>query len=800
MNPSVVRERRPAFTDIEEISHSKKRQKIEIDLTTALCTRCQQLDLDAKFEVSFKGYQCVRDGTLALTKSISKASDGRYYYHDAFLVHRFKDRLSTPSDCPMCGFFRSLRVQPERHKCHKLLAFRSSDSWLFRGDLLETQKDLFKEYNDTVFLAVVPDVDTIPWNGYEENWLDHDIPATGAIYRLQMDEPREIDPTILLRARELDDEANLNGVREWLELCRTSHGNACRRQAIHEPISRSFRLINCTKEPLVVEDHNWGITYAALSYVWGTGPEDIIDWPKTIIDAVEVTRKLGLQYLWVDRLCINQSDEAEKDYLISRMTTIYEEADFTIVAAAGSGASHGLPGVRSTPRIPQPKYYLDSGSLLLSILRDPRRDILESQYWTRGWTYQEGVLSNRRIVFTESQVYWECRCMATHESVDMTLFHMPAHEEDKENTHTVMADFMLTGIFKGAAYSGGCNSNQDDLVIAQDEVYRLDYGFPVHWEASLRAQLRSLNEHIREFSKRKLSHDTDTLPAFLGIVGLYKQTDAMCLFRGIPMWIGHVAGAVNGAQITFALSVSSWYHRTGPDHYMYMSSLCRRKSHLPSWTWAGWHGTVTWRAPPNLEHCAYMSDLINAGSLNLLWAPDIYLYHPNRPEPIRLLDTHSNDRLMSEAPTLIEIKSPFALNSFQRVEDVKKQWSWVRSVGRTGRRERTSESFGWDAKWYRIRGRLSCVAMSVPTTESEWTAKHISGELVSVLMFAGKYLENEHGTARFVTLRRVMSAPDRWERVGTLYLIIPFLGKCPNNQDLFKKIPVTRRNQRIVIQ
>jgi hypothetical protein len=72
-------------------------------------------------------------------------------------------------------------------------------------------------------------------------------------------------------------------------------------------------------------------------------------------------------------------------------------------------------------------------------------------------------------------------------------------------------------------------------------------------------------------------------------------------------------------------------------------------------------------------------------------------------------------------------------------------------------------------------------------TEYEWTAKHISGELVSVLMFAGKYLENEHGSARFLTLRRVISAPDRWERVGTLYLIIPFLGKCPNNQGLFKK-------------
>ena len=195
-----------------------------------------------------------------------------------------------------------------------------------------------------------------------------------------------------------------------------------------------------------------------------------------------------------------------------------------------------------------------------------------------------------------------------------------------------------------------------------------------------------------------------------------------------------------------------------------------------------------------------MDDLIHAESLNLLWAPDIYLHHSHRPDPIRLLDTHSADRLTNEAPTLIEITSPFILNSFRRVEDANKRWSWKQPTGRPGRKELTSESPGWDAKWYRIGGQLCCVAVSVPTTEDEWTTKHKSGELVSVLMFAGKSVENEHGTARFLTLRRVMFAPDRWERVGTLYLRLPYLEKCPNNQVLFEKISVSRQNQRIVIQ
>jgi hypothetical protein len=202
-----------------------------------------------------------------------------------------------------------------------------------------------------------------------------------------------------------------------------------------------------------------------------------------VLDAIAVTRGLGLQYLWVNRLCINQSDDAERAYLVSRMTTIYEEADFTIVAAAGSGASHGLPGIRSTPRKPQPKYKLDSGSLLISMLPDPHRDIFESDYWTRGWTYQEGVLSKRRIAFTDHQIYWECQGIATHESINLPLFLKPS--TSNEDSELRMADFMLTGIFKGDVYSGGSLSNQDNLVIVEDDAYRLDYGFLIHREVTI---------------------------------------------------------------------------------------------------------------------------------------------------------------------------------------------------------------------------------------------------------------------------------------------------------------------------
>jgi hypothetical protein len=576
MDSSLVRVQRsrdssPNSLDIKERQQRNKRRKTSVP--PQLCAQCQHLDLDKSFKEASEAYQKARDGSITLPDGLHRASDGRHFYKDAILVHHFQDRLSRPSNCPLCNSFQSLKVQPGVHKRYKLLAYHSSESWMFRLDVLQGS-GLWDTIKDTVFMAVVPDDDLIPPCGHEENWLEKDIPAVGAIYHLQTDESCDIDPSILLRARELGDKADLDLVRGWLKVCREHHHTACGRRKSHEPVTRGFRVINCTADSPTVEYQRWGTTYAALSYVWGSSLADKEDWPNTVLDAIAVTRELGLQYLWVDRLWINQSDDAEKNYLISRMTTIYEEADLTIVAAAGSGASHGLSGIRLTPRKPQPKYKLDSGSLLLSTLPDPRRDIFQSDYWTRGWTYQEGVLSKRRIAFTDHQIYWECQSMATHESVNLPLFLMPsASDEDSELR---MADFMLTGIFKGDAYSGGSLSNQDKLLIVEDDAYRLDYGFPVHREATTRAQLRGLNEHIRAFSKRRLSHDTDALAAFLGILGMYKQNELLYLLHGIPMWMGDISGDETGAQITLALSVTSWYHRAGPNHHMFVSEPCRR--------------------------------------------------------------------------------------------------------------------------------------------------------------------------------------------------------------------------------
>jgi hypothetical protein len=103
----------------------------------------------------------------------------------------------------------------------------------------------------------------------------------------------------------------------------------------------------------------------------------------------------------------------------------------------------------------------------------------------------------------------------------------------------------------------------------------------------------------------------------------------------------------------------------------------------------------------------------------------------------RLLSTYSADHLKSEAPTLIEIRDPLVLKYSVRKE-TKKQWRWMQKGGRAGREQYGIGSPDWDEKWYRVAGRLCFIGLSVLMNEKEWTDKHASKELISVLMFASK--------------------------------------------------------------
>jgi len=85
----------------------------------------------------------------------------------------------------------------------------------------------------------------------------------------------------------------------------------------------------------------------------------------------------------------------------------------TIVSAAGTDAYHGLPGIRAFTRYQEQEIFRVNGVPLLQALDPPgdgiRWSYLSDSKWnTRGWTFQETILSDRLLIFTAEQVYWEC--------------------------------------------------------------------------------------------------------------------------------------------------------------------------------------------------------------------------------------------------------------------------------------------------------------------------------------------------------------------------------------------------------
>jgi hypothetical protein len=64
--------------------------------------------------------------------------------------------------------------------------------------------------------------------------------------------------------------------------------------------------------------------------------------PKTFQDAIQFTRRIGIQYIWIDSLCIVQDDLDDMAHEIGNMASVYSNALFTIAAASASGPSDGL--------------------------------------------------------------------------------------------------------------------------------------------------------------------------------------------------------------------------------------------------------------------------------------------------------------------------------------------------------------------------------------------------------------------------------------------------------------------------
>jgi hypothetical protein len=70
--------------------------------------------------------------------------------------------------------------------------------------------------------------------------------------------------------------------------------------------------------------------------------ERLLPISQSVNDAIQVTRKLGLRYLWVDAICIIQDDVIDKSRELKFMEQIYTTATLTICASNSPSAEAGF--------------------------------------------------------------------------------------------------------------------------------------------------------------------------------------------------------------------------------------------------------------------------------------------------------------------------------------------------------------------------------------------------------------------------------------------------------------------------
>jgi hypothetical protein len=226
--------------------------------------------------------------------------------------------------------------------------------------------------------------------------------------------------------------ATYDNLRYWIDCCLNDPNHySCRNSLAPRP--RKLHVIDCQRR--VVIPLPTGKPYLALSYVWGkitkvpqcnnghgedepSASNELIpesdlpdDLPQLITDCLAVVLGLGYQYLWIDRYCISQADHSgEKSAQIAQMDLVYIGAVATIIAAEGQSPNDGLHGV-SIPQTPVEKTFIIGRTkhfLFNNLISARRSDLSKRKYGTRAWTYQECVLSRRRIVFFDGHVHLEC--------------------------------------------------------------------------------------------------------------------------------------------------------------------------------------------------------------------------------------------------------------------------------------------------------------------------------------------------------------------------------------------------------
>lgn len=160
--------------------------------------------------------------------------------------------------------------------------------------------------------------------------------------------------------------------------------------------------------------------YVALSHCWGGNiPKktikstldesqrgiEISSLPQNFQDAINITRKLNLRYVWIDALCIVQDDPADWAREADHMDEVYSYSTVTITGLNSPSSTAGILCRQrlASVEIPNIPYAIQACADSLPVALG---NCVLSE---RAWCLQERFLAPRLLHFGNAQILWECR-------------------------------------------------------------------------------------------------------------------------------------------------------------------------------------------------------------------------------------------------------------------------------------------------------------------------------------------------------------------------------------------------------
>lgn len=152
--------------------------------------------------------------------------------------------------------------------------------------------------------------------------------------------------------------------------------------------------------------------------------------PLTMQDAIEVTRAFGVQYLWVNALCIIQDSPGNWSAEASKMADVYRCAFLTISAARCLDVCYGLGLLKKTD--------------LYNYSLEVKRGLEDEPLYKRAWSLKERILSPEVLIFGSDDPYWECqanRLSRYSGPIPRSLcFRLPLNPSDSD-WHIIVSDW-----------------------------------------------------------------------------------------------------------------------------------------------------------------------------------------------------------------------------------------------------------------------------------------------------------------------------------------------------------------------